>query len=80
MTGTIKSYSPQHGYGFVTTDDGQELFFHVLQCKVKPEAGMRVQFHIKETTRGTRAVGLRSVYGIERNDYYATNGRGNANA
>jgi cold shock protein len=28
MRGVVRSVSPERGFGFITSDDGQELFFH----------------------------------------------------
>jgi cold shock CspA family protein len=28
MRGTVTSVSPERGFGFIQSDDGQELFFH----------------------------------------------------
>jgi len=32
VTGTVKSYNPFKGFGFLTQSDGQEVFVHVSDC------------------------------------------------
>lgn len=48
-TGTIKFYNTSAGFGFVKTDEGQELFFHLTNLAegTNPESleeGATVQF------------------------------------
>ena len=63
MKGQIKSFNPKHGYGFITAEDGEEYFFHILQFKGvdKPQAGMWVLFSIIETKKGMRAKNVRRI-------------------
>jgi len=32
MQGSIKFYNDQKGFGFVVTESGEDLFFHISQC------------------------------------------------
>lgn len=57
MRGQIKSFSRMKGYGFLTTDKG-DVFFHILNCKTKPEVGKEVEFDIVESPKGLRAINV----------------------
>ena len=66
--GTIISFFPERGFGFVKSDDARNLFFHISDCaslKEEIEVGKRVTFLPKEYThRGTvftKAVNVRIV-------------------
>ena len=63
MKGQIKSFSPKHGYGFISADDGKEYFFHILQWKGTdhPEIGTWVLFSTIETRKGIRAKNVRRL-------------------
>jgi len=63
LTGTVKFFNATKGYGFITSDGGEEIFFH--QSNVK-ETGFRdmlrqgdiVTFEIKNGQKGKRAVNI----------------------
>ena len=63
LTGTVKFFNSSKGYGFITADGGEEIFFH--QSNVK-ETGFRdmlrqgdiVTFEIKNGQKGKRAVNI----------------------
>ena len=63
LTGTVKFFNASKGYGFITADGGEEIFFH--QSNVK-ETGFRdmlrqgdiVTFEIKNGQKGKRAVNI----------------------
>jgi len=62
--GTIKNWNASKGYGFIVTDDEEELFFHLsdIDITLKPEhiaEGVRVKFDIKSDMKGDRAVNVR---------------------
>jgi len=60
MTGEVKSYSPKHGYGFITHDD-VNFFFHIMDWKLRvpPCVGLRVAFDTKESNKGMKAINVR---------------------
>lgn len=62
MKGQIKSYWVKSGYGFIGTDK-EDVFFHITDWHLSefPEPGMNVSFNLKETKKGTRAVGIRRL-------------------
>ena len=50
-TGTVKEYDQSKGFGFIKSDDGDELFVHVsgLHVDLKERElrqGLRVQFDV----------------------------------
>jgi CspA family cold shock protein len=63
MTGTVKFFNGAKGYGFITVDGGEDIFFH--QSNVK-QTGFRdtlkqgdlVSFEIKSEQKGKRAINV----------------------
>lgn len=63
MTGTVKFFNGTKGYGFITADGGEDIFFH--QSNVK-ETGFRselkqgdlVSFELKTEQKGKRAINI----------------------
>lgn len=60
MKGTIKWYKREKGYGFITGEDSKDYFVHYTalpqdQEDVKESDGIKVEFDIKESDRGTQA-------------------------
>jgi CspA family cold shock protein len=61
--GTVKFYNPVKGFGFITTDQGEEIFFHKSNVK---NTGFRdvlvqgdnVQFEEKHEQKGKRAYNI----------------------
>ncbi len=63
MTGTVKFFNDVKGYGFITAEDGEDIFFH--QSNVK-DTGFRnslrqgdiVTFEVKSEQKGKRAINI----------------------
>jgi CspA family cold shock protein len=61
LLGTVRSWSSERGYGFITSDDsGEDIFVHVSDLAVEgyPDfltEGQRVEFAIEESPKGLRA-------------------------
>ena len=57
MEGTIKFYNYEKRFGFITADDGKEIFFHQTGLKpgVNVKEGDRVSFEVVEGDRGAKA-------------------------
>lgn len=60
-TGKVKFYDAEKGFGFLATDDGQEVFVHVSALpagatSLKP--GTRVEFGVADGKRGLQALSL----------------------
>lgn len=65
MEGHIKWYDEKKRFGFVTTQENEDIFLHVSGIKEYGHFGLqrddRVEFEIKETAKGRQAVNLRPV-------------------
>lgn len=63
MTGIVKFYKKDTGYGFITVDgEDSELFVHASQCSGKDlQKGMRVEFSIGEGKKGDEAKEVRII-------------------
>ena len=64
MTGTVKWFNPNKGYGFILAD-GVEYFVHWKSIVTKSlnelkvlEQDERVQFDLMETDKGTQAINV----------------------
>ena len=62
--GTVKEYDQIKGFGFITSDDGNDLFVHVsgLREHLKERGlrvGQRVSFDVDFDVKGDRAVNVR---------------------
>lgn len=62
VTGTVKWFNAQKGYGFVRTEDARELFIHYSEIKGEGyktlEEGQAVEFNISEGKKGPIASNL----------------------
>lgn len=57
--GTVKFFNETKGFGFIKTDDGQELFVHVSGLQDQVHENDVVTFDIKEGKKGLNAVNVR---------------------
>jgi cold shock protein len=63
-TGKVRFYDEEKGFGFVTTDDGQDVFLHATALPAgspAPKAGARLEFGVAEGKRGLQALSVRVV-------------------
>lgn len=59
ITGTVKWFSRQKGYGFIQPEDGEDVFVHYSAIQGAGfrnlEEGERVEFTIEDSPKGPQA-------------------------
>ncbi|MBC7332399.1 MAG: cold shock domain-containing protein [Synergistetes bacterium] len=64
-TGTVKWFNASKGYGFITDDEGGDVFVHYTGIKGTGfrtlEEGQRVQFEIKQAPKGPQAINVTKI-------------------
>ena len=64
MSGTVSSYNPRRGYGFISRRGGGDVFVHVSALAGREpslEPGQRVRFELAPGKRGHQARNVRAV-------------------
>lgn len=65
MKGKVKMFNKEKGFGFITTEDGNDVFFHyssILQDGYKTaEPGEEVEFEVEESDCGPRAKNIQKL-------------------
>ena len=61
-TGTVKWFNAEKGYGFITSDEGKDIFVHYSAIQADGfrslEEGQKVSFEIVESDRGQQAANV----------------------
>lgn len=65
MTGTVKWFDSKKGYGFITEENGKEIFVHfsgIIADGFKSlNEGQKVQFEVSNGAKGEQAVNVTVV-------------------
>ncbi|HER6553831.1 TPA: cold-shock protein [Streptococcus pyogenes] len=60
--GTVKWFNPEKGFGFISTENGQDVFAHFSAIQTNGfktlEEGQKVAFDVEEGQRGPQAVNI----------------------
>lgn len=61
MEGIIKNYNEQRGFGFIKTNQGKDVFFHITnwQSEELPQSNMLVSYSVEESEGKTFAVNVK---------------------
>lgn len=65
MNGKVKWFNAEKGYGFITTDEGEDLFVHYSQIEKEGfktlEENEAVSFEVTEGQRGPQASNVKAL-------------------
>ncbi|AEM73059.1 cold-shock protein [Caldicellulosiruptor acetigenus] len=65
MRGRVKWFNPEKGYGFISADNGEDVFVHFSAINMEGyktlAEGQMVEFDIVKTERGNQAMNVRKV-------------------
>lgn len=65
MTGTVKWFNSEKGFGFITTEEGEDVFAHYSQIQKDGfkslEEGEAVSFDVTEGQKGPQATNIETL-------------------
>ncbi len=65
MKGTVKWFNATKGYGFITTEEGKDVFAHYSAIEMEGfktlDEGQAVEFEVVEGTKGPQAAHIRPL-------------------
>ena len=65
MKGNVKMFNKEKGFGFIRTEEGNDVFFHYSALLVEgfktAEPGEAVEFEVEDSDRGPRAKNIRKI-------------------
>lgn len=65
MTGTVKWFNSEKGFGFITAEDGKDVFAHFSQIKSEGykslEEGQKVSFDVAQGQKGPQAENIMAI-------------------
>jgi CspA family cold shock protein len=65
MKGTVKWFNATKGYGFITTEDGRDVFAHFSAIEMEGfktlDEGQAVEFEVVDGAKGPQAAHIRAI-------------------
>ena len=65
MQGKVKMFNAEKGFGFITMENGKDIFFHYSQLVMEGyktiDPDTRVEFTLVETQRGPQAQAVKAI-------------------
>ncbi len=65
VKGKVKWFNSQKGYGFITQDEGNDVFVHFSAIQTdgfkKLEEGQRVEFEVQKGDKGPQAANVKVI-------------------
>ena len=62
VKGTVKMFNKDKGFGFITTEKGEDVFFHFSALNMEGyktvDQGRAVEFTLEQSDRGPRAINI----------------------
>lgn len=63
-SGKVRFYDEEKGFGFITSEDGEDVFLHATSLPAgssAPKPGTRVEFGVADGKRGPQALSVRII-------------------
>ncbi len=62
-TGKVKWYNSKKHFGFITSDEGEDVFVHSsdIPSDTELKEGDKVQFEIGEAPKGQKAINIKKI-------------------
>ena len=63
--GKVKFFDTSRGFGFITQNEGEDLFFHVSELRAETaNEGDQVEYEVGEGRKGPCAVNIREAHSV----------------